>query len=230
MRKLVIVSILLAIINNTFGQEINTSFTPNAQYLYNQFYNGTIESKKGNQFEAKLNYNVIKETVHFVKRGNILSITEPQTIKSVSFASKVFVPVQENFYEIIEDGTISLLLRREPDLSVLNKSTGAYGMDVVTGTVEEINTLTEVSPSGSYTQYINNPQEDDTEIPVKKEYYLMYKDQAEPVRVGRISKLLDLSRRDVRTIIKEHKIDLSNKRDLIKLTNLLENNYLQKNI
>ncbi|MGM0551357.1 MAG: hypothetical protein ACQESW_09775 [Bacteroidota bacterium] len=221
-----IVSFLLTLTSTTFGQKNNDTFTLNAQYLYDEFQNGTIESKQGNQLEATLNYNVVKETVHFVKGGNILSISEPETIDKIRFASKVFIPVKNHFYELIEDGTLSILLRREPDLNELKKTTGAYGMDVVTGTAQNLDTYTEGSTSGSYIHHINNPQEDDKEIPVTKQYYLMYKGQAEPATVGRIRKLLDLSKKEVRTIIKEQKIDLDNKSDLIRLTNQLQNSYL----
>jgi len=226
LKLFLIVSILLALSSNIFGQKTNETFTLNAQYLFDQFQNGTIESKQGNQLEATLNYNVVKETVHFVKGGNILSISEPETIKQVTFGSKEFIPVQDRFYELIEDGTIKLLLRREPDLKELNKTTGAYGMDVVTGTAQKLDTYTEGSTSGSYIHHINNPQEDDKEIPVTKQYYLMYKGQAEPATVGRIRKLLKLSRKEVKTITKEQKIDLESISDLKRLTDYLETNHL----
>lgn len=225
-KKATLVIPLLLLFFVATAQETNETYTLNAQYLYNQFQKGVIESNKGSQLNAILNYNVVNETVHFVKNGQILSISEPETIKNVRIGSKVFVPVKDKFYELIEDGTISLLLRREPNLSELNKTTGAYGMDVVTGTAQRMETYTEGSTSGSYIHRINNHQDTDKEIPVEKKFYFNYKGEFAVARFGQIKSFFNIPRKELKSYIKEQKIDLDDISDLKRLTDYLEKNYL----
>lgn len=208
------------------AQETNKTYTLNAQYLYNQFQKGVIESNQGSQLNASLNYNVVNETVHFLKNGQILSISEPETIKKVTIASKEFVPIGNKFYELVNNNTINLLLRREPNLRVLNKKTGGYGMDVVTGSAETMDTYNEGGVIGSRTHHINNPEKGDKEIPIDEKFYLEYKGKLAVASVGQIKSLFNVPRKELKNYIKEQKIDLDNISDLKRLTIYLENNYL----
>src|SRR5438105_986015 len=77
--------------------------------LYDVFINGTVRMKNGHIEEALLNYDTEHQSILFKKNDQVLTLTDLSSVDTVYIADRKFVPVEDNFYEIIpEAGSIGL--------------------------------------------------------------------------------------------------------------------------
>jgi len=208
------------------AQELNTKYTLSSQFLFNNFQSGVVDYKTGNNTRAYLNYNVLLEQIQFIKNGQILSVSNTDEINAIKLGSKIFIPVRNKFYELVHNDSISILLRRFPELSVLDEREGGYGVKQNTASTDKLESYT-ISMGGiTNTQNINTPRDNQKEIPISDKYYILFKGKMEAVTIGRIAKLLNVNKKEIKSYVKTNKLQLSKLTDLKQLIKHLNDTHL----
>jgi hypothetical protein len=170
-------------------------------YIFAEFETGRIKLKDMKTFEGPLRYDIYANQFEFkTKEGQIYSIVNPETIEKIYVDSRIFVYVVNNektnagnYFEVLVDGEYSLLVKHSAILK-----------DPV--------------PAKPYVD--GKPA---TFITKDDDFYLLNENSV-LVQIRNKDSVIDIDQArsaEISKFIKEKKIKLSNKSDLIELTNLL---------
>jgi len=229
MKPIIIISLSLTLLFVSLyssAQELNTKYTLSSQFLFNKFQPAVVDFKTKNSLKTDLNYNVLLEQVQFIKNGKILSIVNTEDIKAVKIGSKVFIPVEKKFYELVYNDTISILLRRTPDLTLLDDREGPFGVKLTTDSPDKLEAYLVNIAGNTNIQKINTPKDDQKEIPIYNRYYIMFQGEVEPAAKSRIKRMFSDNKKELKAYMKEQNIDLESISDLKRLADYLETNHL----
>ena len=69
--------------------------------------------KDGKKFPTKLNYNMVEEKMVAELDGTYRYSTNPHLIESIVMEDRVFVPVENAFYEILSTGLVTFFLQNK---------------------------------------------------------------------------------------------------------------------
>lgn len=131
---------------------LNEVVSSEYQYIYKEFQNGQIQYKDKQISKAKLNYNTLLDEVHFInEQGKIMTVANPQDIALITIGKVFLIPGPNlGYYEIIENGNISLLFKWK--CKVIEKAkTGAYGLANSTHKIEQLDKV--ISLNMTYDNY-----------------------------------------------------------------------------
>jgi hypothetical protein len=92
--------------------------------------------KDGVKFPAKLNYNMVEEKMVTELDGTYRYSTNPHLIESIVMEGRVFVPVNNAFYEILSAGTATFFLQHKSYLVTRGNDIGYGSMSQGTGPVQ----------------------------------------------------------------------------------------------
>jgi hypothetical protein len=70
-------------------------------YLFDKFYEGKVYVKGAKVNTVPLNYNALTTEMIFEKSGKPLAIANTESVDSVVINGRLFVPVEDKFYEIL---------------------------------------------------------------------------------------------------------------------------------
>jgi hypothetical protein len=103
--------ILIILSSDLSGQDINGNPLPH--FLFPQFKEGSVIMKDGKKFPSILNYNMVEEKMVAELDGTYRYSKNPQLIQSIVMEDRVFVPVENAFYEILSTGQVTFFLQNK---------------------------------------------------------------------------------------------------------------------
>jgi len=170
-------------------------------YLFEDFAIGKINLKDSKTYEGPLRYDIYANQFEFkTKEGEVYSIVNPETIEKINIDSRLFVYIinkeksnSGSYFEVLVQGKYSLLLKHS---AILRDPVPAKPYN-------DAKPATFITKEDDF--YIRNENSGLFEIKNKDEVVAI-----DPMRSTEISKFM-----------KGNKIKVSNKSDLINLTNFL---------
>jgi hypothetical protein len=111
-----------------------------AQYLFTEFSIGSVKMKNGQTEFALMNYNMITEEMIFVKNGVKLAIDSINHIDTITIGSRIFVPQQKVFYELLVKGPVSLFIQHKCNPIAAGNPSG-YGETTETGAAKSVSSV-----------------------------------------------------------------------------------------
>ena len=116
------------------------------QFVFPTFMQGTIAFPNSAPSRAKFNYNFLFDEIQYINaKGEKMTMANPEEMISAVINKRVFIYRNKGFYEVIETGKISLLLKRHCFLYMENKPVG-YGM---TSSTSAVNSASYITSEGS---------------------------------------------------------------------------------
>lgn len=129
----------------TFAQEAVAL----SHYVFPTFCKGRVFQKSGSIDEAMLNYNVLSREIIFESSpGQYLALADPEKIDSVLIMGRLFVPVSNEFYELLTRNAYPLYLQYSCTIKEPGNDIG-YGMSSVTTSSPAVKSL--IKSGGAYT-------------------------------------------------------------------------------
>jgi hypothetical protein len=170
-------------------------------FIFDEFETGRIKLKDMKTFEGPLRYDIYANNFEFkTKDGEIYSIVNPETIEKIYVGSRIFIYVVNNeqtnsgnYFEVLVDGEYMLLVKHS---AILKDPVPAKP-------------YIEAKPATFVTK------DDD--------FYIMNENSG-LVQIKNKEAVIDIDSEkssEISKFIKEKKIKVSNKSDLIELTNFL---------
>ena len=205
----------------TYGQDepiINSMFSEESQYLFKRFQNGTIVFDNNSVIEAKLNYNVICEEMHFLDKGNIIKSLANKNIVSVKTYQYLFYYINESFYLVIyQNSGIELLQQFKPILKNTEENTGAYGTSVASSTNTSIKSIrVGTKYSDEMVDVVVKPED---QIKIKSKFFIRYNESFYEVTRKNLYKTFPDKETQLKEYLKSNRSNLSSKDDIIELLN-----------
>jgi hypothetical protein len=120
-----------------------------SHYVFASFSKGSVHQKNGQHDEAMLNYNVLSREIVFEQEpGKYFALANPEKVDTVFIQDRKFVPVNNEFYELLTATAYPLLMQ----YSCTVKEPGAdigYGMSSATTASPALKSL--IKRGGAYT-------------------------------------------------------------------------------
>lgn len=80
-------------------------------YVFERFGKGSVLQKNGSSHEAMLNYNVLSREIVFASSpGQCMALAFPEKVDTVFILGRKFIPVDNEFYELLTATKYPLLL------------------------------------------------------------------------------------------------------------------------
>lgn len=190
------------------------------QYLFKEFKTGNVFLKDIPTQTAPLNYNTLTQEMLFIKDTTILKLIDLNQIDSVVIDNRVFIPLGDIFYEIIEGARLKLLIRNKTRWDTEGAVSG-YGRSKLAKSTEiDIHTSggqvvildpdikVEIFDSSDYMIYANNIMLPASKL---KNYISLFPDHEKVIR----------------SIAKENKLNLNNQNDRIRFVLLINDSLNQ---
>ena len=119
-----------------------------SHYVFAAFSKGSVHQKNGSSDEAMLNYNVLSREIVFEQGpGQWLALANPEKVDTVFILGRKFVPVNNEFYELLTASAYPLLIEyvctvKEPGTAI------GYGMSSTTTASPAVKSL--IKRGGAY--------------------------------------------------------------------------------
>lgn len=110
MNTIIFLFLNFALITSVRAQSVKDSLIFRKPLLFEKFIDGSVLMKSGVIENAPLNYNTDNQTIVFMKGGQYLTLMGTEMIDTIYMDNKKFVPVKDNFYEVLTSGNVSLFL------------------------------------------------------------------------------------------------------------------------
>lgn len=185
-------------------------------YRYNSFEEGIVEYKDGKRYKSSMNYNKVLGTIQFIdEKGDTLSISNEENIKSVSIGSDMFI-FQPACLLTLKSGEKATLYKRETVRIADKLKTGGYGIPNTAGTIESIDRL---DTRVSYNQVDLNES-----LLISKVTTFYVENQKGELLAASKKNILSLYPKydqDIKNYIKSKSLDLTNEDQLITLAEFI---------
>lgn len=99
---------------------------PLPHFLFPSFKQGFIKMKDGNNFTTLVNYHMIEERMITEIDGTYRYSKEPRLIDTIIVEKRVFVPVDNTFYEVLASGPVTFFLQNRSNYTPMGSDIG-YG-------------------------------------------------------------------------------------------------------
>jgi hypothetical protein len=195
------------------GSEILEVLSTSDILYYPVFANGTVFRKDGSKVEARLNYNLLVDEMHFIApAGDTLALANEESIRYIAVGKDTFVFNNGGYLRVIANGGRAKLALKETWVIADSRQVGPYN---TTNTSAAITTYTSYTRAGSlYGLTINA----DLELKYSEQYYLG----------DQFNHFIQASKKNSMTLfpeserlepyLKENKVDFKSEEDLTKLT------------
>jgi len=195
---------------------MNHSYSVKSQYLFDNFVRGTATLKSGGFATARFNYNVVSEEMQFIEDGTIKDLVA-ENIESVEVNDIIFWNIRGDFYQVIRTfDDLHLCELRQPDLSNLKASKGAYGTSTSTSSAVKVSNvpLQNVLVDGA----VNLSGDTSEEIEVYSQYYIRTPNHEfiKPTR-RKIRRHFREHSDQIKSYIKKHDLNLDKESNLIEV-------------
>ena len=182
-----------------------------AHYVLPEFEQGTVKMKDGHSEVAIMDYNTLTEEMIFYKNGVRLALDSLEKIDTVYLESRIFVPQNKVFYEILVKGPVSLFVQHKSN-PVDGGNPSGYGETTETGASKNVASVTNSVHTYKLELPNNYYVKDATQFWITRKG-IFYKSNTS----NQISKVFPEKSKEIKQFIKENKLDLKNTDDLIKL-------------
>jgi hypothetical protein len=217
MRKLACLGILIILGMRGFAQD--TGAPTITHYLFDTFERGKAYLKDGTVQEVDLNYNTLTAEMVFDKGGGqYLAMAEPEKVDSVVIMSRVFIPGDKKFYELLCRCTSPLLEEHGSTIREEGTNVG-YGMTSNTTASHSLRSL--IQSGGAY--QLKLP--DGLQIIPKNEFWIFSGGQYHPAgSVRQLNNIFPAKKDIIKAWVKEHHTNFSNNDDMIALVQAIDKN------
>ena len=206
-----LLSLMTIILPDLHGQ--TGTERPLPQFLFPEFTKSIIKMKDGRRLTATLNYNMVDEEMVFQQNKTYMVLDNPEETDTVYLQNRQFIPVDKTFYEVLVKGNISFFIQHKSRYAPVSGTT-AYGMKSPTLGPSSVLTMR----SGNQIRSVDLP--DNVTVSPATVYWVKTGNEMQKFTTEKqFLKLFPGSEDDLRNFIKESKIDLKSREDLIKLGN-----------
>ena len=116
------------------------------QYLFPAFTLGTVKMKVGKPKNLLLNYNTVTEKMVFEQKGQFYDLIGQESVDTIYFQKKKFIPYENFFLEIAFEDKIALGIQHRSNLQAPGKPVGYGG----TSELASANYMTGIELSTGY--------------------------------------------------------------------------------
>jgi hypothetical protein len=181
------------------------------QYVLPEFAKGIVKMKDGHSEVAMMDYNTLTEEMIFYKNGVLLALDSLEKIDTVYLESRIFVPQNKVFYELLVKGPVSLFVQHKSN-PVDSGNPSGYGGTTETGASKNVSSLTNSIRTYKLELPKNYYVTDATLFWIRKNN-IFYKANSS----NQIRKVFPEKSKEIKQFMKENKLDLKNADDMIKL-------------
>ncbi|MFT3935884.1 MAG: hypothetical protein QM726_19805 [Chitinophagaceae bacterium] len=187
-----------------------------SHYVFTQFEPGKVLQKDGSVNETKLNYNVLsKEMIFEAKPNQYLALAEPNKIDTVIIAGRKFVPVNNEFYELLTIQPYPLLLQYTCTIKEPGSDIG-YGMSSVTTASPAIKSL--IQSGGAYSLKLP----DGFQVSTMNNYWVLANGKLQKANNAKqLASALPAVKDKINELAKKNNTNFSKKDDIVKLVSQL---------
>lgn len=100
---------------------------PLPHFLFPSFKEGRVIMKDGKNFSALLDYNMVEEKMITELDGIYRYSKNPLLIDTIYLENRVFVPVENAFYEVLSSGSVTFFLQNKSNFTPAGNDVG-YGV------------------------------------------------------------------------------------------------------
>ena len=185
-------------------------------YVFNEFNPGTVKMKSCETYSQILNYNILTNEMIFNNGGKYLAIASPENVDTIYISNRKFIPLNNKFYEVLVNSSMSLLLEFTSSISEPGTSIGYGGTSTTTA-------------STSFKSFVNSGGAYDLKLPDGFKvvpgyvYWVLKNGQLE--KVGSVKQLIKIfpDKKDIiNDAVKKNDLKLSKREDIITLIKLIE--------
>jgi hypothetical protein len=189
---------------------------PITHYVFPTFCKGRVFQKSGSVDEAMLNYNVLsREMIFESSPGQYLALADPGTIDSVLILGRIFIPVNNEFYESLTKTAYPLFLQYACTVKEPGSDIG-YGMSSVTTASPAIKSL--IKSGGAYTLKLP----DGFEVMPVYNYWVWTDGRYQKVNNAKqLAAALPAKKETIGELVKKNNTNFSKKQDIVKLVQQL---------
>jgi len=181
------------------------------QYLLDDFTDGRVKMKNGQELTEYMNYNTVTERMVYIKEDKYWDLANPQMVDTVYLDGRKFVPSGKHFNEVLVMGKYKLFVRNKGTLMSAGAEVGYGGKSQLAAT--DVLTTVDLA-SGRYNlplteDFIVNPspvfyiesEAGITEFTGEKQFLEVFGDKStiikdymkkNKLRVGRIENLIQI--------------------------------------
>jgi hypothetical protein len=185
--------------------------TDTTHYVLPAFVTGSVKMKDGRTEIAKMDYNKLTEEMIFEKDGVMLALDSLVAIDTVSLESRIFVPHDKVFYEVLVKGPVSLFFQHRCNLLAAGNPSG-YGGISETGAARNLSSLT----NSGRAYHLRLPS--DYHVTDASMFWISRKSEFYKANTAsQIIKVFPEKSKEIKQFIKSKDLDLKNPVDLVAL-------------
>jgi hypothetical protein len=187
------------------------------QYLFPAFETGKIFMKSGGFYEVPLNYNTLTEEMVFDKNGTKMLLSSPDLVDSIYLQGKVFIYTGTAFYEVLLNAPVSAFIQHRS--IIINEGTPiGYGATSYSSQPVPVSTYRSLF-GANYSLELTQKEyyvEPDSQNWIRKNntYYIAN-------NTKEIQKIFPEHAEEIKKLIKDNKIKLSDSENFIRLVRYL---------
>jgi hypothetical protein len=202
---------LLFIVNPLSAQTDSLANLP--QYLFPHFDTSIVRLKSGTFSKAAMNYNTLTEKMAFYQKDVLLDLVKPEVVDTICIQKRIFVPIENAFYEVILNAPISFFIQHKSDL-VSEGRPAALGTTSQTSGVNSVSRL--VGSKNSY----NLKLPENFKVKSYEVYWLrMSKEMHRFLNERQFLKIFPEKETQIKDFINKHNLKINKPDDLLKLAN-----------
>ncbi len=207
---LVILTLTLSVLANLTNAQPDSDYDL-PQYLYPEFSPATLKIKNGRNQVLEMNYNELTGKMVFKRDGKLYDLINAEIVDTVYMQNTKFVRFGEVFYEVIFDAPVSLFLHHKGSLISLGKPAGY-------GTTSQTSSITTLSGIATDKGYYNFKLPPDLTVKVDLVYWVRRNNNMSSfTNIKQFLKIFPEKENDLKVYIKDNRIKVDRKDDLIKL-------------
>jgi hypothetical protein len=181
-------------------------------FLFDRFHDGYVLMKSGDLEKAPLNYNTDDQNIYFIEGGQFMILSGLESVDTIYFQNKKFVPVRGVVYEVLTDESSSAVVfvsytnkERSVTVTADHNGTGKQTANQVSNTV-----------TGAYANGISNKNR---LLEIEKHYWFqkskkMYKAD----NVKQVTRIFPSKSNEIEKFIADNNINFVLDADLVKLS------------
>jgi hypothetical protein len=181
------------------------------QYLFPNFDTSSVRLKTGEFFKAVMNYNTLTEKMTFYQKGTLLDLIKPKTIDTICIQNKLFVPIENSFYEVILNAPIAFFIQHKSDLI-------STGRPAALGTTSQTSGITSVSKLiGDENSYNLKLPENFKIKPYEVYWVRMNKEMHRFLNEHQLLRIFPANENEIKDFINQFHLKINKPGDLLKL-------------
>ncbi len=190
---------------------------PLPHFLFPSFKEGLVIMKDGINFSTLLNYNMVDEKMITELNGTYRYSTNPQLIDSIHLENRVFVPVENAFYEILSSGWVTFFLQNRSNYTPKGTDIGYGAKSQSVGPTQQRRfELTKVIYQYGAVAYIDLPP--NVEVTPTSVFWVRKNDKLEKFSSERqFLKIFPEYESELKEYIKKENINIKSREDVIRL-------------